>query len=317
MSDACRLSRWTETYLDGELSPEHTVDFEDHLGDCCCCQDKLKFEQALRFSIRRTVRIASFPSSDFEQRIRAVVATQRDSESNETATGRDSSARSVARTGASQRQAPVAALHPRPLTWRAIAPLSVAAAAALVFAAVKNESTPFDDLPGTVNAGATNKLPPKDTMQTVREFLDQLATDTEHHPEELAGVGLDGEQVFITSRPPAVIDVGRRHLPLPELKSLGAIWEGLHYRNLAMHSHVPSLHYRIGGHRVLVWAYDSERVPLRAVLQARVARSEPVFVGTRQGLAIAAVERGNNGLVITTDLSTSEAAELAVTAAVH
>jgi hypothetical protein len=304
MTDACRLSRWAETYLDGELSPEHTVDFEDHLSDCRSCQERLKFEQALRFSVRRTVRVATYPSHDFESRMRAAMVGARDCATDV--------AEAKPALEPSNHAAPLVPLHPRPLTWRAIAPLSVAAAAALVFAAMRNEPTQPTG-PGPTTAGMTSK----DTMQTVRDFLDQLATDTEHHPDGAAALVEEGEPVFVTTRPPTIINVGQRRLPLPELKSLGAIWEGLHYRNLAMHGRTPSLHYRIGGHRVLLWAYDSERVPLRAVLQAQVARSQPVFVGTRQGLAIAAVERGSNGIAITTDLSTSEAAELAVTAAIH
>lgn len=309
MTDACRLSRWTETYLDGELSPEHTVDFEDHLSGCCICQSRLKFEQALRFSMRRTVRVATYPSPDFESRMRAKLAAARDTEAVTVETLRQP-----------KKAGPIAApLHAKPLTWRSIAPLSAAAAAALMFAALRNEPTEL--IAGSTVAASTTgtTVASKDTMQTVREFLDQLAADGEHHPELAASVDLDGEPAFLASRPPSVINVGdKRRWPLPNLDGLGGwTFEGFHYRNLALHDRVPSLHYRIGGHRVLLWAYDSERVPLRAVLQAQVARSRPVFVGTRHGLAIAAVENGNHGLAITTDLSTSEAAELAVAAVVH
>jgi hypothetical protein len=308
MTDACRLSRWAETYLDGELSPENTVDFEDHLSGCCSCQSRMKFEQALRFSMRRTVRVATYPSPDFESRMRAMMAAARDTDDAPSSASRQP-----------KKPAAVAAqLHAMPLTWRAIAPLSVAAAAALMFAALRNE--PMDVVPGeTIDASTTGtSAASKDTMQTVREFLDQLAVDSEHHPELASAVEVDGEPVFVASRPPSIINLNdKRRWPLPKLDNLGGIWEGLHYRNLALHGRVPSLHYRIGGHRVLLWAYDSERVPLRAVLQAQVARSQPVFVGTRHGLAIAAVENGNHGLAITTDLSTSEAAELAVAAVVH
>ncbi len=308
MTDACRLSRWTETYLDGELSPEHTVDFEDHLSGCCICQGRMKFEQALRFSMRRTVRVATYPSPDFESRMRAMMAAARDTEEVPPETSRQP-----------KKPASVPApLHAKPLTWRSIAPLSAAAAAALMFAALRNE--PTDLIAGSTVAASTTgtTVASKDTMQTVREFLDQLAADSEHHPELAASVDVDGEPAFLASRPPSIINVSdKRRWPLPKLDGLGGIWEGLHYRNLAVHGRVPSLHYRIGGHRVLLWAYDSERVPLRAVLQAQVARSQPVFVGTRHGLAIAAVENGNHGLAITTDLSTSEAAELAVAAVVH
>lgn len=310
MTDACRLSRWTETYLDGELSPEHTVDFEDHLADCYCCRDKLKFEQALRFSMRRTVRVATFPTSDFEQRIRAAMAAARET------TPEPLESPAHAAPVAAAPSAPVLPLHSRPLTWRAIAPLSVAAAAALVFAAVNNiggSSNPSNDVMASMGSRASSQ----DTTRLVREFMDQLATDTEHHPDDSATLVEENEPPFIAARPPTVVNVGHRHLPLAELSKLGAIWEGLHYRYIAAHGRIPSLHYRIGGHRVLVWAYDSERTPLRMVLEPDTSHNRPVFVGTHHGLAMAAVEHSGRGYVATTDLSPSEAAEVVVTAAVR
>ncbi|HEY5956118.1 MAG TPA: zf-HC2 domain-containing protein [Polyangiaceae bacterium] len=306
MTDACRLSRWTETYLDGELTPEHTIDFEEHLSACSCCQSQLKFDQALRFSMQRTVRIASHPSEDFEARLRLRLVQER-------------LVQEKALEQQPQLSQPTPVTHPRPLTWRSITPLSAAAAAALVFAAMRNQPTEPTTL-GYAPANAVgDRAPARDTMQTVREFLDQLAADTEHHPEAEGQpvVNQDGDVVFVGSRPP-VINVGRgRPWTLPKLEELGGIWEGLHYRNLAREGRVPSLHYRIGGHRVLLWAYNSERVPLRVVLEPNIARNHPVFVGTHHGLAVAAVERDGQGFVATTDLSPSEAAELIVSATTH
>src|SRR5512138_3815698 len=124
MTTPCRHARWTETYLDGELSPENTVDFEEHVSECCSCQCRLKFEQALRFSMRRTTRMETFPSEGLEARLRALMVVEARAE---TPTAIEQSAASSTRG------------HARPLTWRTIAPLSVAAAAALVFAAMRNE----------------------------------------------------------------------------------------------------------------------------------------------------------------------------------
>lgn len=315
MTSACRLSRWTEAYLDGELSPEHTIDFEDHLSCCCCCQDKLKFEQALRFSMQRTARIAAHPSQGFESRLRAMMAAERELQPRVA-----SPAPTTGATAAAPGQATQAALQPhRPLTWRTIAPLSVAAAAALVFAALRNESTEPIGTPSLARAdGAAVRA--KDTVQTVQEFLDQLATDTEHNHEPSSALVEESEPVtFVPPRPPSVIHLSpdRRWRTPEELERLGAIWEGIRYRTLAAHDRVPSIQYRVGGHRVLLWAYDSQRVPLRVALEPRVALNHPVFVGSRHGLAIAAVERGGQGFAATTDLSQSEAAELVVTAATH
>jgi len=316
MTSACRLSRWTETYLDGELSPEHTVDFEDHLSGCCCCQAKLKFEQALRFSMRRTTRIATYPSEGFETKLRALMATERESAERNSADQSEARVHDQLEKANSRPQAAPIVSH-RPLTWRAIAPLSVAAAAALVFAALRNQPSDAIMVGDLSPASADGRsIRAKDTMQTVQEFLDQLAADTEHNPDPSAALVEESEPVFVPALQPSVIHVSQnRRWPVPRFEDLGGIWEGLRYRNLAVQDRVPSLHYRIGGHRVLLWAYDSQRVPLRVVLEPRVARNHPVFVGSRHGLAIAAVEREGQGFVATTDLSQSEAAELVVTAA--
>jgi hypothetical protein len=315
MTAACRFSNWAETYVDGELSPEHTIDFEEHLSACCSCQTKVRFEQALRFSMRRATRVVASPSAGFEARLRALMVAERSAqcELNE----------SDQRFGATHQKCetvprPVPPV-PRPLTWRTIAPLSVAAAAAIVFAAMRNEPNNEAAISGRVSASvAGNGVASHDTMQTVRDFLDQLATDSEHSAEDPAALVEEAEPVMVSPRPPSMINVSSgRHWTLPRLENIGGIWEGLHYRELAREGRIPSLHYRIGGHRVLLWAYDSERVPLRVLLEPRVARNHPVFVGTRHGLAIAAVERQGQGFVATTDLSPSEAAELIVTAAVH
>jgi hypothetical protein len=324
MTGACRLSRWTETYLDGELTPEHTLDFEEHLSGCSCCQSKLKFEQALRFSMQRAVRVACHPTVGFEARLRERMAQERAAQE-----------RMLPQRVAFDRKIPVAAreqMHPRPLTWRSITPLSAAAAAALVFAALRNEPAEPTTLGYSPASAGGDRAPARDTMQTVRDFLDQLAADTEHQAElQQASVNQLGQDqlgqdqlgpnsgiALMGSHAPPTINVGRgRPWALPKLEELGGIWEGLHYRNVARAGRVPSVHYRIGSHRVLLWAYDSERVPLRVLLEPNVARNHPVFVGTHHGLAVAAVERAGQGFVATTDLSPSEAAELIVSATTH
>jgi hypothetical protein len=306
MTAACHLRRWIETYLDGELSPEHTIDFEEHLRDCCSCQARVKFERALRFSLRQTVRGTSYPSEAFQVRLRAIVAKEAQSQEQTTIVPRTREPAAVSTPNQS-----------RPLTWRAITPLSVAAAAALVFAALRNE--PTDPMTSPLPAGVSgSSVTSKDVKQTVRDFLDQLAADTEHNVDDNAGSVEEADPVFLSPRPPPVINVSNgRHWPLPKLEHLGGVLEGFRYRNVARESRVPSVLYRIGGHRVLLWAYDSERVPLRVLLDSTVARDRAVFVGTHRGTTVAAVEHGSHGLVATTDLSPSEAAEVVTTAFVQ
>jgi hypothetical protein len=142
-------------------------------------------------------------------------------------------------------------------------------------------------------------------MQTVREFLDQLATDSEHNEQ---GSLAPTPRIFIPLEAENVVH-GRRFTP-PHLDNAGAIWEGYHYRQVPVQGRVSSWHYRKGTHRVLLWVYDSKKLPLRAVLEPQIARNQPVFVGTHHGRAVAALERNGVGYAATTTLPPAEAAEL-------
>jgi len=72
------------------------------------------------------------------------------------------------------------------------------------------------------------------------------------------------------------------------------------------------LFYYVDGHRLTVYVFDAEEVPLRNtnVLKPRVVRDRPVFVGTKRGYSIAAIENRGVGYALATDLDTQESAEL-------
>ena len=96
----------------------------------------------------------------------------------------------------------------------------------------------------------------------------------------------------------------------PSLAQYGARWVGgsvVPVRN----QRAASLRYRIAGHKLTVYVYDASRFPVRSTLQQRVVRDEPVYVGSRHGVSIAATERRNGvGYAIATDLNKDESAEL-------
>jgi anti-sigma factor RsiW len=96
----------------------------------------------------------------------------------------------------------------------------------------------------------------------------------------------------------------------PNFKQYGAHWEGVSVVPVS-NQRAASLRYRIAGHKLTVYIYDASRVPVRSTLQQRVVRDEPVYVGSRHGVSIAATERGNGvGYAIATDLNKDESAEL-------
>jgi anti-sigma factor RsiW len=319
MTGCDRFGGWVETYVDGELLPEHVVVFEEHLIFCDTCHEAVRFERALRQSTQRATRVATEVSPEFEARLRAAMVAQCHSKS----IGRD-------RTGV-----PSGALG-----WRSVIPLSVAAAAALVFAQVQNErkdGPTLMDVSGSRQLATTNAGAGTDTMTSVEEFLDDLTQYYSHSKDSWDGIDEEEMVPSVVVNPsvtsPSVVSrvvsrsTVKRHpdarwmmdrgVPLepPELSSLGAVWEGAQLYKSRQGS-TTNWHYRVGDHRVVVSVYDSRRVPLRVALEPRVARNKPVFVGTRGGCAVAAVETNGIGFAATTDLSPLETAEL-VAAAVH
>jgi anti-sigma factor RsiW len=96
----------------------------------------------------------------------------------------------------------------------------------------------------------------------------------------------------------------------PNFKPFGARWEGGSVVPVS-NQHAASLRYRIAGHRLTVYVYDASRMPVRTTLEQRMVRDEPVYVGSRHGVSIAATERNNGvGYAVATDLNNDESAEL-------
>lgn len=309
MNPCPRYGGWVETYVDGELLPEHVVEFEDHLGDCSHCCEGIRFEEARRQSTRRAVQSAVAITPEFQARLRAAMDQARSCE--------PEVPRLLPRHAGKDR----GGLPPGALGWRAVIPLSVAAAAAMVFAQVQNEGrkdAPLAEVdmsmvPRRVSLASTATT---DTMTSVESFLDEL-TQYYSHAEHPFATGTLPVAVSASQRMPRnqLLPEVAAPLEAPELSALGAVWEGGHLRQ-SRQGRTTNWHYRVGGHRVVVSIYDSQRVPLRVLLEPRVARNKAVFVGTRHNYAVAAVESNGVGLAATTDLTPYETAEL-VAAAVH
>jgi hypothetical protein len=66
----------------------------------------------------------------------------------------------------------------------------------------------------------------------------------------------------------------------------------------------------MGGHHVTLYVYNSSRVPIETRLKPITVRNEPVYVGSRRGVSIAATEHRGVGYAIATDLNDDESAEL-------
>ncbi|MDF3072042.1 MAG: putative rane protein [Polyangiaceae bacterium] len=261
-----------EPFRDGELGPADVVDVEEHLVECPRCAERLRLGEAMRTSLKQHVRSVSPVTDSFEERIRMALTAEREREE--------------------RRDAP-ADLHSRMLSWRGIMPIAAAAAVVMVWAASAN------------NRSADSKTTSNADVASTPASVEKLIEDLVSNHQRSTGPQFT-EQTLL---PQLESEVG---VPVraPNFKSYGARWEGVSVVPVN-NQRAASLRYRIAGHRLTVYVYDASRVPVRSTLKQRIVRSEPVYVGSRHGVSIAATERSNGvGYAIATDLNNDESAEL-------
>ncbi|MDX2050777.1 MAG: zf-HC2 domain-containing protein [Polyangiaceae bacterium] len=281
---ACReVSPYVEPYVDGELPASDCAKVEEHLQGCELCQGRVRLDEALRISVRRSVQESTVLSVAFEERVRASLAAER--------------AREV-----EVERAPKSA----PLGWRAVLPLAAAAAVAVGVGIWKNGGRTDVGARPISEAGSVNSpeaLGAQDIAARVESQLDQLV---ENHARgsapqftQLAMLRQLEPEVGVPLRPLSLQDYGVRFL--------GGSMVPLKGRQTASFSYGSP-----DGHRLTVYVYDARRVPLGSALEARVVQRTPVYVGTRRGYSIAAVERRGVGYALAADMDDRESAELIV-----
>jgi anti-sigma factor RsiW len=261
-----------EPFRDGELSPSEVVDVETHLVECERCSERLRLAEAMRVSLKQVVRAGAQVTDSFEERIRLALSAERERE---------------------ERRQPGHEAQLRMLSWRSIGPIAAAAAVVLAYAASANNRT-------TDVASSRASMYQSSTPASVEKLLEDLVSNHEHSSPQYT------EQTVL---PQLESEVGVP-VKLPNFKPFGASWEGLSVVPVS-NQRAASLRYRIAGHRLTVYVYDAARMPVGSMLQQRVVRDEPVYVGSRHGVSIAATERRNGvGYAVATDLNKDESAEL-------
>ena len=263
-----------EPFRDGELSPAEVVDVETHLVECERCSERLRLAQAMRVSLKERRARRRAVTESFEERIRLALSAERERE---------------------ERRDPAHDAQMRMLSWRSIVPIAAAAAVVMVWAASANNR--HDGR----RVGARQHVPVVLARQR-REAAGRLgaATTSARRPQYT-------EQTLLAA---ARVRGGRAGASCPTSSSTARSWEGVSVVPVS-NQRAASLRYRIAGHRLTVYVYDAARVPVRSMLQQRVVRDEPVYVGSRHGVSIAATERSNGvGYAVATDLNKDESAEL-------
>jgi anti-sigma factor RsiW len=262
-----------EPFRDGELGPSDVVAVEEHLNECERCTERVRLAEAMRASLKQVVRADAPVTAAFEERLRMALSAERERE---------------------ERLDPSREAELRMLSWRSIVPIAAAAAVVTVWAASATNRT--QDV-----ASAQANMYGSSAPASVEKLLEDLVRNHEHS----AGPQFT-EANFVSQLEP---EVGVP-VKLPNFNQFGAHWEGVSVVPVN-NQRAASFRYRIAGHKLTVYVYDASRFPVRSKLQQRLVRDEPVYVGSRHGVSIAATERRNGvGYAVATDLNKDESAEL-------
>jgi hypothetical protein len=218
-------------------------------------------------------------SPSFEQRLKAALAAEREREE-------------AAQTRRAQSE------RGMPLPWRTVVPVAAAAAMALAFASNKADSK--KPLAQANQSSAQAGLGSTDNEEQLVEELIRLHTSSP--PPEVTSP---------SAMPQLERETGLPVRLQPELYRYGAHWQGgavVPFKDRP----AASLYYHLDGHRFTVYVFDAERVSLQrtTMLKPRVVNNRPVFVGTKRGYSVAAIENRGVGYAIATDLDAQESAEL-------
>jgi len=271
MTSSCRqIAPLLEAFGDEELASDKLLEVEQHLVDCATCGERVRLNQALHVSVRSAVRGAAPVMPGFEDRIAAALRAE--------------ARREEAVDTVVEREAQ----HARMLSWRTVVPVAAAAALTLVWAGTTSKQQ------------SRNEGPVEARLNTADQLLEELV---DHHMNA-RGPSVTEPALLRQLEPEVGVP-----LNLPSLKAYGARWEGANVVPVS-NLHAASLRYTVGGRQVTLYVYNSTRVPIESRLTARKVRNEPVYVGSRRGVSIAAAEHRGVGYALASDFNDDENAEL-------
>lgn len=290
MSAAKSIERCTRfeyalsAYVDSELDPDHAVDLESHLVQCPPCFEQVKMLRSLRASLKRT-RPPACPNA-LRARVAAAVAHEH--------------ARGAAREAAQSFEA-----RPRLIHKGYAAALAVAAGVVFMVGVTRQRAAaPASEAakgPAKVEVDAAR-------AESVELLLDDLVTQ---HAQPLPPETTDPEDL---PRFDPFVGVPVRR---PEFQSMPVNFMGARVHTMR-HRRAALLQYVVrGNHRVTVYLFNSRAVPVQKaqpILQPRVVRERPVYVGKINGYSVVAAEHSGVGYALASDLGDDLSTQLVLAA---
>ncbi|XXT18005.1 zf-HC2 domain-containing protein [Sorangium sp. So ce429] len=269
-------------YVDGELDPDHAVDLESHLVQCPPCFEQVKLLRSLRASLRRA-KLPECPNA-LRARIAASIAHEH--------------ARGAAREAAQAFEA-----RPRLMHKGYAAALAVAAGVVFMVGVTRQRAAAPDAPKETAKVEADAAR-----AESVEILLDDLVTQ---HAQPLPPETTNPEDLPRFD-PFVGVPVRRPEFQSMPVNFMGARVHTMRDRRAALLQYVVR-----GNHRVTVYLFNSRAVPVQKaqpILQPRVVRERPVYVGKINGYSVVAAERSGVGYALASDLGDDLSTQLVLAA---
>lgn len=273
---------YLEAFVDDELSTDNYLRVEEHLAVCERCGEEVQLTRALKRSLREVVQRDARPSAAFMAQLTAVIADER----------------------RRAEQPPKVETVPSWRSRRAV-PVALAAAAVLALSVVDGrwlKASGLGEVAETTDGAQGASHQQASFVSNPQNIIDQLV---QYHQAPIEPEVTDRSALL---RLEPQVGVPMR---IPELQQYGARFLGASVVPMERHR-AASLRYHLGEHRVTVYLFNAQVVPVSSLrdLQVRVVGDRAVFVGVRNGYSIAATEQRGVGYMLATDLDDRESAEL-------
>ncbi|AUX47380.1 hypothetical protein SOCE26_089000 [Sorangium cellulosum] len=279
IESCARFDYALSAYVDGELDPDHAVDLESHLVQCPPCFEQVKLLRSLRASLKRA-KPAGCPDV-LRARVAAAVAHEQ--------------ARGAARAAAQ------AEPKPRLIHKGYAAALAVAAGVVFVVGVARQKPVTSPQEVAKAQLGGSGN-------ESVEVLLDDLVTQ---HAQPLPPETTDPEDLPRFD-PFVGVPVRRPEFQSMPVNFMGARVHTMRDRRAALLQYVVR-----GKHRVTVYLFNSRAVPVQKaqpILQPRVVRERPVYVGKINGYSVVAAEDSGVGYALASDLGDDLSTQLVLAA---
>ncbi|WP_437315599.1 anti-sigma factor family protein [Sorangium sp. So ce385] len=283
IESCARFDYALSAYVDGELDPDHAVDLESHLVQCPPCFEQVKMLRSLRTSLKRA-KPAACPDA-LRARIAAAMAHEQ--------------ARGAARAAAQAADARPRLMH----KGYAVALAAAAGVAFMVGVTRERAAAPADTAKASTKADVELAR-----AESVEVLLDDLVTQ---HAQPLPPETTNPEDLPRFD-PFVGVPVRRPEFPSMPVNFMGARVHTMRDRRAALLQYIVR-----GNHRVTVYLFNSRAVPVQKaqpILQPRVVRERPVYVGKINGYSVVAAEHSGVGYALASDLGDDLSTQLVLAA---